>query len=395
MGQRFLSSRMKIAILCPDFPPDHTGLADHTAALAEHLAERAEVTVITSQREGRDEAAGAVRVWRQVSQWGGRGAPLVGHALLQLQPDWLIVQYVPHMYGRGGINLLLPLLLLWWRQRGGRILLLLHELYIPWSLRPKRILAAVIQRFMLALCVAAARRVGVSTDVWRQRLERVFPFRRSRFHHLPTPSNVPVAPLTEAEKATVRQQLGLTLDELVLGFFGTLHDSKLMDYVLESLRAVEADGQRARLLCIGPTSQELAQAVNGVSRAPEDRIVCTGYVDARRVSQYLSVTDIFLLPLMDGVSSRRSSLMAALSHRVPVAATIGEGTDRLLRESAAFAGSPVAEKSAFLKNVCALAADGARRRQLAEAGARLYQDQFSWPVVTARLLSLLERDDRT
>jgi len=385
---------MKIAILCPDFPPDHTGLADHTATLAEHLVAHAEVTVITSQRGVRDEATGAVRVWRQVSQWGGRGGRTVGRLLLQLQPDWLIVQYVPHMYGRGGINLMLPLLLLWWRQRGGHILLLIHELYLPWSLRPKRILAAMIQRLMLALSVAAARRVGVSTDVWRQRLERVFPFWRSRFHHLPTPSNVPVAHLTEAEKATVRKQLGLTWDELVLGFFGTLHDSKLMDYVLESLRAVEADGQRARLLCIGPTSQELAQAVNGVSHAPEERIVCTGYVDARCVSQYLSVTDIFLLPLIDGVSSRRSSLMAALSHRLPVVATIGEGTDHLLHESAAFARSPVEEQSAFLENVCALAADEARRRQLAEAGARLYQDQFSWPVVAARLLSLLESKDR-
>jgi glycosyltransferase involved in cell wall biosynthesis len=386
---------MKIAILCPDFPPDPTGLADHTATLAEHLAAHAEVTVITSQRGVRDEATGAVRVWRQVSQWRWRGGRTVGRLLLQLQPDWLIVQYVPHMYGRGGINLMLPLLLWWWRWRGGQVLLLIHELYLPWSLKPKRLLAAVLQRFMLALSVAAAPRVGVSTDVWRQRLERRFPFWQSRFHHLPTPSNVPVAHLTEAEKATVRQQLGLASDELMLGFFGTLHDSKLMDYVLESLRAVEADGQRARLLCIGPTSQELAQAVNGVSHAPEDRIVCTGYVDARRVSQYLSVTDIFLLPLIDGVSSRRSSLMAALSHGLPVVATIGEGTDRLWLESAAFAGSPVEEKSVFLKNVCALAADEARRRQLAEAGARLYQDQFSWPVVTARLLSLLERDDRT
>lgn len=381
---------MKIAILCPDFPPDRTGLADHTAALAEHLVAHAEVTVITSQGQGLGETTGSVSVWRQVSGWGWRGALKVGQLLHQLQPDWFIVQYVPHMYGRGGINLMLPLLLWWWRWRGGAILLLIHELYLPWSLVPKRLLAAAIQRLMLAMSILAARRVGVSTQVWHRRVRRLFPFWRSRFCHLPTPSNIPRLRVSESEKAWARTRLGLTSDEFVLGFFGTLHDSKLVGYMLKSLHCLHAQNRPVRLLCIGPTPEELQQVMGGVDHPWDDRIVCTGYVDARRVSEYLSLTDIFLLPLSDGISSRRSSLMAALSHHLPIVATSGKGTDPILLNSAAIALSPVEDESAFLKNVRALAADPWRRHQLGEAGGRLYRDQFSWPVVMHRLWSLLE-----
>jgi glycosyltransferase involved in cell wall biosynthesis len=384
---------MRIAILCPEFPPDRTGLADHTAALAEHLAAHADVVVVTSVREALSETSGPARILRQMPQWGWRGGPVVSRLLRQLQPDWLIVQYVPHMYGRGGINLMLPLLLWWWRWRGGATVLFIHELYLPWSVAPKRVLAAVVQRLMLVMCIGAAQRIAVSTDVWRQKLQRLFPFWQSRFHHLPISSNIPVIHIGESEKASARARVGLAPDEVVVGFFGTLHDSKLMEYVVASLGALEANGQRARLLCIGPTPPEVARALNGIGRQWNDRIVCTGYAEAARASHYLSLVDIFLLPLIDGVSSRRSSLMAALSHRVPVVATSSQGTDHVLLESAAVALSPVEDISAFLKHVCALAADETRREQLAEAGEILYQNHFSWSVVIHRLLTLLERED--
>ncbi|RMG48489.1 MAG: glycosyl transferase family 1, partial [Acidobacteria bacterium] len=41
---------MRVTILSAEFPPDRGGVADHTAALAEHLAAHMEVTVIASGR---------------------------------------------------------------------------------------------------------------------------------------------------------------------------------------------------------------------------------------------------------------------------------------------------------------------------------------------------------
>ncbi|MCS6804265.1 MAG: glycosyltransferase family 4 protein [Acidobacteriota bacterium] len=381
---------MRLAILCPDFPPERSALADHTAALAAHLGQQAEVAVITSQRNSGAHSMVGVRVEPCVRSWNLFGIIRVQQVLCEFQPDWLIVQYVPHMYGRAGINLALPLMLWWWRLHGYRIFLLLHELYLAWSLRPKRMIAGLLQRLMLMMCVAAACRVGVSTQVWQQKLQRLFPMWLSHFHYLPSPSNIPVTIVSDAEKRATRAQLGLAGDSFVVGLFGTLHDSVLLSYVRESLSALQACGQRTQVLYVGPASGELAGSLGSSEHGMNWQVICTGYVEPAWVSRYLSLMDVLLLPLVDGVSSRRSSLMAALSHRLAVVTTSGPGTDPLLTNSAALTLSPVNDQQAFVANVCMLATDQARRRQLAEAGERLYRDHFSWPVVTQRLLSIME-----
>lgn len=380
---------MKLVILCPDFPPDRSALADHTAALAAHLAPEAEVTVITSRHDGVAHGTAGVRVIRCVRSWTVSGMNRARQVLCKIQPDWLIIQYVPHMYGRAGINLALPLLLWRWRLDGYRIFLLVHELYLAWSPRPKRMIAGLIQRLMLTMCIAAACRVGVSTQVWQEKLQRLFPLWLSHFHHLPSPSNIPLATVSGAQQAAAREQLGLASDSFVVGLFGTLHDSLLLSYALESLSALQARGHRAQLLYVGPARDELASSLDGSEHGLNQQVICTGYAEPAQVSHYLSLMDVLLLPLVDGVSSRRSSLMAALSHRLPVVTTSGPGTDPLLADSAAVLLSPVADRQAFVANVCALATDKAWRRQLAEAGEKLYRDHFSWSVVTQRLLSIM------
>jgi glycosyltransferase involved in cell wall biosynthesis len=52
-----------------------------------------------------------------------------------------------------------------------------------------------------------------------------------------------------------------------------------------------------------------------------DRIIWTGYVDAADVSAYLQAADVVVLPYRDGVSLRRGTLMAALSHSCAVVST--------------------------------------------------------------------------
>jgi len=439
---------MRIGILCPDYPPTRSGLADHTWLLAHHLRQErcGEVVVITSHLAGEAgcERTDGLKVLRIVNHWGTKGIRPLAKRIRGESLDWLIVQYVPHLYGRGGINLALPLLLLWLRLRGRRILLIIHELYVDFppllnrcdpEARGKRqeaggrrheifslltsgfsflegrgfscgkqMVGALVQRVMLRLLLLAARRAGVSTERWTKRLWisdfgfwgwvqvkiRNHPsgfLKQTRFFHLPSPSAID--PVT-ADREQVRASLGIEADEIALCFFGNFHPSKMRHRLIASLKALLSRGRRATLLVIGPEYEKL---IRGVDEKLRSRIITTGYVDRESVSRYLQASDIFLLPTTDGVSTRRTSLMAALSHALPVVATDGSLTDEILRTSGALLLSPVEDADGFIANVLALADDADGRRQLGERGRKLYDENFAWPIVIGRILEAMKNTD--
>ncbi|MCS6816470.1 MAG: glycosyltransferase family 4 protein [Blastocatellia bacterium] len=388
---------MRIVILSPDYPPKRSGLADHTRHLAEHLRRlgQNEVIVLTTSvseggaavpTEAQEEDVAGVLVRRVIAHWGWRGFASLAREITRAAPDWLLVPYVPHAYGRGGVNLAFPLMLVRERLRGRRLLLLVHELYADLPLFPLRHLsAALAQRAMFWLAAGAARGLAVSIEPWTTWLRQAPPIRwtRARIFHLPSPSNIEPVP-TDRER--VRRHLGLREEEVVLAFFGTLHVSKKRMWLLRSVEALSARQIPTRLLAIGPDSEEL------LALAPmkvREKILAFGYVDAPTVSRLLQASDLFLLPLSDGVSTRRSSLMAALSHGLPVVGTSGRLTDESLKHSGALLLSPADDLDAFLRHVVALAEDAERRRQLGERGRALYRERYDWPVIAERVLAVL------
>src|SRR5262249_28838598 len=77
--------------------------------------------------------------------------------------------------------------------------------------------------------------------------------------------------------------------------------------------------------------------------------------------------DLMLLPLTDGVSTKRGTLMAALAHGVPVVGLQGTRTDRILRGDA-LTLTPAGDPAAFARAAVALAGDPAALRAPGEAG---------------------------
>lgn len=420
---------MRVVIVCPDYPPRRSGLADHTHRLAHSLSRNEiEVIVVTSppvQGSGPRPTEDAVRT-AEVPGWGIKGARVLLRVIRQQAPDWVIIQYVPHLYGRGGINLVMPLVWLWQRLRGNRLLLILHELYLdfPRLRRPpdereagatppsffrkaaghthktsdggfagrgmiflKLLVAALGQRLMLRLSLAASCAVAASTEAWMREVDLLLGRRRMPVMHLPSPSAIDRIPV---DRQRARTELGFAPEEIVLCFFGTWHVSKMSSPILDSLAMLLSEGKSARLLVIGPESEKLlAQADERLC----PHILAPGYLDAETVSRALQASDIFLAPFTDGVSTRRTTVMAALEHGLPVVTTEGRLTDEIFRQSDALRLAPVDDAAAFLAKVRALAEDPSARRALGERGRLFYEAHFSWPVITARLLDVMKAKD--
>ncbi|MBI3815605.1 MAG: methyltransferase domain-containing protein, partial [Nitrospinae bacterium] len=101
-----------------------------------------------------------------------------------------------------------------------------------------------------------------------------------------------------------------------------------------------------------------------------------GYCSSEDVSRYLSASDIFLLPLIDGVSSRRTTLMTALQHCVPVVSTSGFLTDDIFLKEQFILLSPSTGKNLFVANVERMADDEVLRKATGNKGRDAYNKYF-------------------
>ena len=103
--------------------------------------------------------------------------------------------------------------------------------------------------------------------------------------------------------------------------------------------------------------------------------------------------DLYLAPFKRGVSTRRGSFMVGLQHGVATVSTTGPDTGTLLEShnNTAFLLASDDRPAQFVEQVCRLAKDPPRRRQLAQRGQSFYDETFSWPAIASTLQAALAR----
>jgi glycosyltransferase involved in cell wall biosynthesis len=154
--------------------------------------------------------------------------------------------------------------------------------------------------------------------------------------------------------------------------------------VLEAARAAGAAAPSVLVLDLGPGERCRRQLAGNV------RLRSTGFLEEHDLAAHLAASDVFLAPYMDGVSTRRGSVMAALQHGVPVVGTAGHLTDDVLRNASGLALVPVGVPAEFARAVTRLVSDASGRRELGAAGRELYERTFDWPVLVRRLRTHLD-----
>ena len=372
---------MKIIIISPAFPPNRDGVGDYTFVLADGLADKNEVIIVTSKLKGvKSESKNKFHVIREIDKWGGLDLFHILSICKNFSPELVIIQYVSFMYGRGGINLAFPLLSVLLRIRYS-VFTMLHELFTPFGFSIKTFLMSLIQRLMLFFLIIGSDRIGVSIKVWERVLKRFFFWRKGDFRWIPIPSNIKIS-----TKTNIPEKLSRFNKKPLLAFFGSLHITKIMEFLTASLDALVKKGYDAGLIVIGQDENEISAYIKELPDYLRERIFCTGYCSSEDVSQYLSITDIFLLPLIDGVSSRRTSLMAALKHGLPVVTTKGFLTDDIFLQENFTLLSPSTDKALFAANVVRVAEDEKLRDATGKKGREAYEKYFSEKLMIERYL---------
>jgi glycosyltransferase involved in cell wall biosynthesis len=260
-------------------------------------------------------------------------------------------------------------------QNGADMRVMFHEPFFYFGVeRPWRNVLALVQRRMAAILLRSATRVYYSTESWKPLLEpHGSP---SSVEVLPIPATIPVdVPAAAVDRFKTRFS-----GSPLIGHFGTYGDhvagelGRIVPLLIERL-------PRARILLTGRGAATFVRQIGNGARARMDVV---GEQDGVSIAAALRACDVLVQPFPDGVTTRRTSMMAALSSARPVVTTSGDLTEPLWSEDAV-AMAPAGDQAQFVDEVARLAADTSRRQTVGMRGRQLYDERFALAGTIGRL----------
>jgi glycosyltransferase involved in cell wall biosynthesis len=350
-------------ILTGEYPPACGGVGDYTAALAQALSARGEEVHVWAP--GLQPGRSAPWLHPLEDRFGSRARTQLERAVRDA-PGTLLLQYVPNALGARGANLAFCRWLLDMGCRGADVRVMFHEpyFYFGWR-RPWRNVLAVAQRTMAARLLRASSEVYFSSANWRRYLSPYGPIRGGTT--LPIPSTLPTIDPLQRRPAAVRATP-------IVGHFGT--------YGADVATALEAVLPRVLEACpaadvrlIGRGGERFVERF-GRGRGRQ-RLHATGELPASDAASALRECDLVIQPYPDGVTTRRTSVMAAIGNGVPVVTTSGFLTEPVWQATGAVRLVPFGDTAAFAAACADLLADAAARDRLAAAALRAYDAAFS------------------
>jgi glycosyltransferase involved in cell wall biosynthesis len=372
-------------IVTGEYPPTLGGVSDYTHAVASGLAAAGdEVHVWCPSADPAAADAPGVTVHAIAGEWTRADLRRLGAEMDRYpRPRRLLVQWVPHAFGRRSVNVGFCR---WVRRRAGAgdaVDLMIHEPGFGFGeggLRHHA--AAALHRLMLVLLLGRAQRVWVAIPAW---IDRIRPWARGRrdltLCWLPVPASVPVTASAD-DVGRVRRSMTGEREAVIVGHFGTYSPG-----IRQALRVVVPALLDARpdvhVQLLGRGGDRMQEELRGLTPHGA-RVHVSGEVPAGELSVRLQACDLVLQPYPDGASTRRSTLMTALAHGLPVVTNVGwlsepfwQGSDAV----AAVNGDP----AALTRTVADLAVEPERRGRLGAAARALYDARFSLRHVIAAL----------
>ena len=209
------------------------------------------------------------------------------------------------------------------------------------------------------------------------------------------------------EMAKAETEAGIDLIDLNIG-----PARKGGEELIEALALLRQQGLDAHLLLIGgdvghadPTNVAYAQKVQALIDRHHltDFVHRTGYVELPEVSANLLAADVVVMPYRDGVSFRRTTLIAALRHGCPVVSTkpaadaLTEGLTEGLTESLSpeiqpgenMLLAPPNDALSLAQTIAPLADDVALRQKLS-SGANRLGGLFEWDKIAQDTANLYQ-----
>ena len=366
-------------IVTGEYPPSCGGVGDYVAVLAQALADAGDEVHVWCPGATESGESFAHHVHALPDRFGPGSRDVLQRAL-NASPGTLLLQYVPNALGARGANVSFCR---WLRSLGGRtdLRVMFHEPYFYFGFaRPWRNALAIAQRWMARALLQGSRTVYASTASWSRYLRAVGPLEAMTV--LPIPSTIPRADSPDASREWRARMGGGTAP--VVGHFGSYGT----DVGAELLTAVPVLARRfphLRFALIGVGGGTFAERLAAVHASTTGRTWASGRLTPPDVASALGACDMLLQPYPDGVTTRRTSVMAGLRNGVATLTTAGPLTEPVWRESGAAALVAPGDTAAIVSTVDRWLREPAVRAAQGSSGRAAYDDRFSMEHTVALL----------
>jgi glycosyltransferase involved in cell wall biosynthesis len=366
-------------IITCEYPPQIGGVSHYTRLLARHLRQAGDDVSVWAPAFG---AAAEANVHRELGDFSAKALHRADELLdSQRKPRTLLVQWVPHGYGKRGINLGFCRWIASRVRRGDALYLMVHEPCLEscqrlWKYR----FVSFMQRRMVRILLHSAARVFISIPGWESRLRDLAP-PLQRCEWLPIPATIDAVP---DANAVSRIRAAIAQDGLMLGHLGT-YSPEIERSLKPSLETVLQRVQNVHVLLLGSNSEKFANELKAGAPELASRIQGAGVLPDGELANHIAACDLMLQPYPDGLSSRRTSLMNVLAQGTPVVSNVGHLSESLWEDSHAVALASTSEPSQLASLCIELLQNEPARRKLGDAGRDLYRSRFDWKNIVATL----------
>lgn len=295
---------MKICFITGAFPKMKCGIGDYCNKIAIELAKNNhEVSVITSTKANTQNDE--VKVFNIIEKWDHNACKTIIEKLKQINPDVVNIQYPNDEYNNSiAINLLPGMIK---RKIGCKVTQTIHE-YECFTLKRK------IRNYFN---FKNLDKVIVVEDYFIDLIKK--DFKNVDITYIPISSNIPRSTLTEKERLVDKLNLK---GKKIISYFGFANHLKGIENLLKCLSHLD----NVQLLFIGDLDKNNEyhnQLIDLIEKLDiKDKVTITGFLEnATDVADYLSVSDVCVLPFINGVKSRNGSFLAAYNQKIPVITT--------------------------------------------------------------------------
>ena len=389
---------MRIGLVTGEYPPMEGGVGAFTEQLARALHVLGHEIFIITSRKARpaDAPSKPAAMFAPLELEYARLIPRIGRWRWPSQSaiaDYAIrydLQVINVQYQAAAFNMRSPAMhFLPWRLKGiAPTVVTFHDLKTPY-LFPK---AGGLRRRVVRSLARRAQGVIATNAPDRRRLEE---WGVSNVHQIPIGSNIATYRPNHIELEEVRQGLDLRENDVLIGYFGFLNETKGADTLIEALAQLD---DRYHLVFIGgqtgasdPANNQtflagLRQQIAQLGLA--GRVHWTGFLAPPRVSTYLVAADMMVMPYRDGVSPRRGTLMAVLAHGRPLITTMPTESLEEFRHGENMWLVAPDDATTLGGAIKTLTADPALQSRLGEGAQQLAQS-YRWDTIAARTADFL------